>query len=292
MKEFLVSIQQPQTLHALKGSQATGIIIADCRFSSAVTDYGITREAISEIKKLGFEAVVRLDRLYEEEELDDLEEYLRHLVDIGADRIIYTDLGVHVLMERNQLRMKGIYAPETLLTSANDIASLRKDGIDSCVISKDIPLRDVYAIMNRLPQYCLVRVHGPILIACSRRLYINAYLETDGKEYTDHYYLQEETRTDRLPIVEKETGSWLYGPCLQSLGEIGYLLVQPCRGVIIDNAMYDDEYTLSVMKLYDHVLNGFMTPEEAYRQLQYLDTDIRYLDINELKETWLEKEKA
>ncbi len=288
MMEFLVYLHDSGNVRTLANDIVTGIIVADSRFSAAVGDE-ISEEDISRIHKAGFKALVKADRLYEEDELEALQQFLEKLGQWGTDGIIYTDLAIKVLLERMHLDIEGIYAPETLLTNYYDIRTLKDDGAGSCVISKDIPLRDVYAIVSHVPDYCMVRIHGPILIACSRRRYISAYLQSDA-EYTRDYYLQEETREEKLRTVEKSSGNWLYGPCLQSFSEIGYIYGQPFRGVIMDNVYLDDEYTLKAVQLYQKMLRENGDPVATLDSLKQVNNDVSYVDINELKETWLEKE--
>ena len=286
MKEFLVYLHDSVNAGLINDEAVTGIILADRQFSSACDHHLLDSSDIAEVHECGFRCLIKMDRLFEEEELDSVRDYLRRLENWQADGVIYTDLGVKMMLEETDSDLEGIYAPETLLTDYYDIESLKNDGTDCCVISKDIPLRDAYAIMKAVPDYCMIRIHGPILIAYSRRNYINAYLDTRGIEYTDGYYVQEETRKEKLRMVEKSSGNWLYGPCLQSFSELKYLVSQPCRGMIMDNVYLDDEYTLKCLELYKEVREEKMTASQALEQAGQLN----YMDINELKETWLEKE--
>lgn len=291
MKDLFIYLRDPENIPRVTVDSVTGIIIADYAHSSS--DHDLSRDAIRKavnvIHACGRKAVVKTDRLFSEGEMAELHEYLEYLQQIGTDAIIYTDLGIKMILDEEIFTTKGIYAPETLLTDYYDINVLRNDGFDGCVISKDIPLGDVYEIINECPDYCYLRIHGPILIAYSRRRYISSYLEKKNT-YLDSYYLQEESRQERLPIIEKECGSWLYDACLQSLSEVNRLLDTPVRGLIIDNVYMDDEYTMKTADLYDAVMNEEISSDEAVMTLKSFDSDIRYTDINDLRETQLDKE--
>ncbi|MBR2826570.1 MAG: U32 family peptidase [Erysipelotrichaceae bacterium] len=291
MKDLFIYLRNTENIPAVTVDSVTGIIIADYEHSSSNHDLNRDdiRKAVSVIHACGRKAVVKTDRLFSEGEMAELHDYLEFLQQIGTDAIIYTDLGIKMILDEEFFTIKGIYAPETLLTDYRDIKVLRDDGFDGCVISKDIPLTDVYDIISECPDYCYLRVHGPILIAYSRRRYISSYLKKKNT-YLDSYYLQEESRQERLPIVEKECGSWLYDACLQSLSEINRLFETSVRGLIIDNIYMDDEYTMKTADLYDAVMNDEITPEEAVVTLKSFDSSIRYTDINDLRETQLDKE--
>ena len=287
--ELFVNLNDINNLDKFSDEAITGIIIQDALFSSGVTTQPL--QAIDKIHALGKKAVIRCDLLFNENQLELVEEYLRKLAEHKADMIIYTDLGVKMLLEGLKLPLKGIYAPETLLTDYYDIQELKNDGVDGCIISKDIPLRDAYTISEEVPDYCYLRIHGPVLIAYSRRRYISSYLDENNEEYLDGYTIQELTRKEKLPLIQKSSGSWLYYACLQSFNEIDHLINSKLKGLVIDNHWYPDSYTLDIITLYRKVINKEISGEEIERQLLQICPDIDYLDINELKETWLLKEK-
>ncbi len=290
MIRWLVTIRELANIEKFRELGVDTLIIADERFSSSPC--GLSREqlttAITMIREAGMKAAVRVDRLFYEDELADLEAYLQMLSDRQADMVICTDIGIKQISERIRAGYETIYAPETLLTNGHEIESLRRDGVSGCVISKDITLREVYDIIRQVPDYCYLKIHGPVLLSYSGRGYISSYLERAGN-YLEDYHLVEETRSDVLPIVEKNGESWLYHQTLQSFAEIGYLLQAPVRGLIIDNNLYSDDYTLKTVSLYRRVMTGEISSSEALDQLKGYDRSINYLDINDLKATWLQK---
>ena len=291
--EYFVSLKDINNIRSLTDSFITGIIVADDDFSSS-SNLGLSiaevDRAIAEINALGLKSVVKVDRLYEEQELDQMVDYLKHMAAAGAYGVIYTDVAVKMAIQLNEIPLKDIYAPETLLTNYRDIDVFRKEGTSGCVISKDIPLEDVYQIIENVQNYCFLRIHGPILIAYSRRRYISGYLNTED-EYRNGYYLQELKRTNHLPIVEKSSGSWLYGDTLESTANICDLAKSQLAGMIIDNAMLDDEYTLAVVRIYDELLKGVIDPETALNEIRILNEDVSYLALDDVRKTILNKEE-
>ena len=289
--EYLVSLKHISNINRLAGSFVTGIIIADDYFSSC--NQGMSNDELSaaaeQIISSGLNVYVKVDRLYEEGELESLIGYLRFLEGLRVKAVIYTDVAVKMAIKLNGLNLQDIYAPETLLTNYRDIDLFRREHTSGCVISKDIPLSDIFDIIEKVPDYCYLRIHGPILIAYSRRRYISSYLETD-EEYRNGYYLQELKRTNHLPIVEKRTGSWLYGDTLESVAQFAALRESSLAGMLIDNTIYDDEYTLQVVSIYQRLFDDQITASEAAGMLEALDENISYLSIDEVRKTILNKE--
>lgn len=288
---IMVSLHKAENLQLLKDLKVTHIIVNDECFASGIDGLAKDQLAndIKEIHNAGLKAVIKADRLYDQSELKDLEEYLVFVNDCKADMVLFSDVTIKTLVDKLHLSLECVYAPETLLTNKFDVEQLRYDNFDSCVISKDIPLEDVYDIAEYNDGYCYLRVHGPILISYSKRRFISVYFGQE-KEYKDKYYLQEESRTVKLPIVEKQKGSWVYGYTLESFEEIKTISEKPFKGIIIDNMLQDDKYTLRCVELYSAVLNKKMSAEEALDALKAIDDAIEYTSINEIRRTFLEKE--
>ena len=289
--EIIVSLNKKENLLSLQQLKATHVLISDGYFSSGTASLSRSEIAdfIDEAHRLNLKVMVRLDRLYDESELSDLQEYLTFLNQRKADGLLFSDVGVKMLVEQNHFELQTLYAPETLLTNSYDVTALREDGFGGCVVSKDIPLEDSYQIINDNPDYCYLRLFGPILLSYSKRHFISMYLDEE-KEHRDDYYLQEETRDLLMPMVEKEKGSWLYGNCLQSLDRIKEIYQLPLKGVLFDGIIYDDEFVLTALKTHIEVLNDKISAEEALQSLEKQECKAVFSSISEIRKTSLNKE--
>ena len=74
------------------------------------------------------------------------------------------------------------------------------------------------------------------------------------------------------------------------LNEIDNIFQQPLKGLVFDNMLYDDEYTIEVIKIYKDVLNQKIDYQSALDKLRQLNDKIIYTDISEIKKTALDKE--
>ncbi|MDO4378503.1 MAG: U32 family peptidase [Erysipelotrichia bacterium] len=289
--EIIVVQKTKKYLKELKEMNVTDILISDNTFSSAVNF--LKNEEIAEMNEAvhdsGMRTIVRVDRLYHQDEINDLKNYLSFLNDIGVDKILCSDIAVTMLIKENDYTMKTIYAPETLLTNSYDVKQLKNDGVDSCIISKDIPFENILRIAKNNPQYCYLRVFGQILISYSRRRFISAYLKKED-EYTDNYFLQEEKRDFLMPIVEKKSGCWLYGYSLESFGQLKEICDSEVKGIIIDEMFQNDLFILEIVKIHRDILDDKIDYKMAVQRLKELDQKSNYGSIAQVKQTALEKE--
>ena len=165
MNKLFIYIKNPENINRFNKGNIEGFIVAEKKFSSSASDCDIEK-AVNVIHEAGYKAYVKVDCLYQQFQLHDLEEYLLKLDETGVDGIIYTDIGVFKLINKLNVSFRGIYAPETLLTNWYDITDIRSDGIDNCVISKDITFDDVCYIMRESTSRCLRSAFSASSRAC------------------------------------------------------------------------------------------------------------------------------
>ena len=285
--KLIANIKDINSFNSLSILGVDCFLLSDRKFSSSPNGIGKNRirKIVKLVHKNGREVIAKVDRLYQESEIEDLINYLLFLERIQFDYVLFSDVAIIQIIKENNLKLKTIYAPETLLTNSYDVKQLKADGISNCVISKDITLDNVYDIIKDNKEYCYYRFHGPVLISYSKRRFISIYLGYK-KQRLNSYYLQEESRNNKMPIVEKNTGTWLYYGCLESLDKFNEMRQMPFAGLIIDNILYDDEYTIEVLKIY----NSELTYQEKMKALKQLDNRIEYISISEIKKTQLDKE--
>lgn len=286
---IIVSLNNIENLPTAARFPISHLLIGDGHFSSdpVVKKREQISQFINEAHRRGLKVIARVDRLYEEHELVDLIDYLSFLHAQQADGLLISDLAVAQLVESAGLKLDCLYAPETLLTNSHDVHQLLQAGMKGCVISKDIPFSAMKQITLNNPQGCWLRVYGPMLIAYSRRRFVELYLK-DEKEHAQNYFLQEESRQQKLPIIEKITGSWLYGPCLQSLAEINDIFTWPLQGIIFDGAFGSDQKVLKALQLHLEVLNGRLSSEDALTGLP--DLEEGYQSLSQIRKTVMDKE--
>lgn len=287
----LVALKTDKYLKQLKDLNVTDVIISDYKYSSC--NYCLSFEQIKEmnekIHQNGLKSVIRLDRLYDQKEIKPLKETLKMYQNINIDTVLFSDIALKEIIEENNFNFKMIYAPETLLTNHYDVQILQENKVDSVVISKDIPFSNMLDIASKVKDYCFLRIFGEVLISYSKRRFINMYL-ADNQQHLEGYYLREENRDFKMPVVEKDSGFWMYGYSLCSFEKLEEIFSSDLKGVIIDEVLESDDYTYQVVKLHHQLLNKEISIQQAIQQLEQLDDSIRYMQISEVKQTVLEKE--
>ena len=198
-----------------------------------------------------------------ESDMPRMKECMQALKDCEVDGIYYADEGV--LFEAMQLGIESklIYQPETLVTSHFDVDFYLEQGAQSVSLAHELSLDEICSIANHTPNI-EVLVHGYFSIMYSRRPLVSNYLEVvDGLshfEMNHRYDLIEQTRSERLPIVQDESGTHVFSAQpIQSFDEITSLKEAGVSRFRIDAIFSDDDTTANLIRMYSQVLKGEVT---------------------------------
>ena len=72
--KYIVAIKSDSCLTQLKQLQVNDVIVSDSYYSSSITDNDISKtiELIQKVKSVGLGCIVRVDRLYDQKEIEEL----------------------------------------------------------------------------------------------------------------------------------------------------------------------------------------------------------------------------
>ena len=228
MVDFIATPFAFGDIEKLKTAGAQSVLIAVPFFSAR----GAACFPIEELPDIKAECVrcqislyVLVNRIFVEEELERLRDFLKLLKELDVEGIYYGDEGVLYEAARLDMKDRLIYNPDTLITNAMDMQYYLDEGIRMATISKEITLQEMCTVARDVQGECEVVLHGRLNMMHSKRKLLSAYMEFLGKEeaVTDNHqlYLMEETRDDHMPIVEDALGTHVFtGFTLVSFEEI------------------------------------------------------------------------
>ena len=250
MKLLTTFYKQDNLPHLL--TYADGIIVGINGFSTRETSY-VTLEELIEIAKLtdslNKELYISLKPFIQTQK-DALMTLFELIKDLPITGLIVGDIGYYSLLKGYNFNI--IYNPETLLTNTYDINLLKDYDIKGAVLSKEITLTDIKAIIKakQIPLYMVV--HGYLNMFYSRRKLLKSYFETIGLTHEYHHdkmRIKEEKREGLHPILEDMYGTHVYRSEVTSMS--AYLAeLNGLDYMIIDGIFHDDHYILDMLKLF------------------------------------------
>ena len=177
---------------------------------------------------------VMVNGLYEQHVLDELKAYLKDLVNTGADGIVFQDFGVLYEVRKHHYPFKMLYESKTLNTNHETLNVLSSYGIDSAMVSREIPLEEQIAINSQTRIPLMIQVHGVSYMGSSKRHLLTHYGEAAGKQLTsDTYEITADGSQYPCYIYEDQWGTTIFSKSriymldlLPQLADFAYLYIE------------------------------------------------------------------
>lgn len=277
---FITTIHSIDSLEKLKRAKVDAVIIGVEHYSirSCITVKKEDLQLWKKCKKLGLKLYINFLRLCMDEDLSGVREYFSIFKELDVDGIYYADEGLYFEAKQLGIESKLIYQPETLVASSADVDFYMSLGIQSVSLAHELSLEEVVSIGKHNPNIEIL-VHGYFSILYSRRPLVTNYLEAVNKPVCSlpcHYDLIEQTRDERMPIVQDETGTHIFSEMpINSLQEMWDFTDVGIHRFRIDSLFFDDDWTVEILGLYDLALQGIKITDDESSNRWYLEETIK-----------------
>lgn len=205
---------------------------------------------------------VSVNKLFTEDEIDGLEEYLLSLVNLKVNGIVFSDMAVFQIAKRNNFINLLVYDPDTLMVNQYDVSVFKQLGIQEVILSKDITLDNIKDICDYNPNFCSILAYGHFPLFYSKRKLVENYFKAykkDAKKYIENRFLKvkEATRNGLYPIYQDNNGTIIYSD--QKICYLNYIKEiknSKVHGLYL--FFYDEDFNeaTSIVNLYKDALNG------------------------------------
>jgi len=203
---------------------------------------------------------IAVNALYDQHDIQGLEEYLQQLAELKVKGLIFQDFGVLQIIKENQYDFDMMYSPETLNTNHKTLEILQAQGITSAFLSKVIPLEEQIYIQKQLHLPLMLHAHGVEYIAASKRHLLTNYQEASNLSFDlskqDHLTLQARNSNIEFHIFESCKGTHIFSKTrlytldlLNQIHQFDYLY--------IETLMMSEEEAIEIASLYSDALKSF-----------------------------------
>ena len=205
---------------------------------------------------------VLVNGLYDESEMTDIESYLKQLIDISIDGLLFQDFGVLQIVKENEYDFDMMYAPDTLNTNGMTLDVLSHYGITSAYVSRVIPMQEQIVMKEQCSIPLMIQGHGVEYIAASKRHLLSTYKEATQKEFMidrdSHIVLKPRDSEFECFIYEDKRGTHVYScarlytlDLLNTLEDMDYLF--------IETLMMSDNEAIEVCSIYSDCIKAMET---------------------------------
>ncbi|MGI6512698.1 MAG: peptidase U32 family protein [Catenisphaera adipataccumulans] len=251
---ILTTIHSIDRLNDLKKAGADAVIIGVQDLSIRSLQYA-PFEQIPKWKQAcdsaGLKLYINALKLCMDEDLENVRKLLEICQEQEIDGVYFADEGILYEAKQRQLEHLLIYQPETLITNHLDVQFYLKQGIQAVSLAHELSLDEIGKMAVPGAE---VLLSGYYSLLYSRRPLVSNYFDFMHKDVDVNgrrFDLIEQTRTDRMPIVQDETGTHIFSEVpIASFQEFEQLKQMGIQRFRIDSMFFDDGWTVQTLKAY------------------------------------------
>jgi len=272
---------------------ATAVLVGESRFGMRQPGDIAANElkaGVAAAHGLGAKIYVNANKLFRNNEVDLLPDYLRTVQEAGADALVFGDPAVLLNARQYAQGLPLFWNAEMTGTNSSSASYWGRRGASRAVVARELNEEEIADLKAKAGMEIQVQVHGMTNIYHSHRNLLQSYLEHLGREATlirkgadKGLFLVEAERPDeKFPVYEDDNGTHVMSPddiCL--LEALPELIQAGVDSLYIESLLKSDEYNETVLRSYREALDRWKRDPGGYSfDERWLD-DIRKLQSSD-----------
>lgn len=277
--ELLVTPRKVEDIISLCEAGADAFFIGEQRYGLRLAGE-FRREDLKEAIELahakGKKVYVAVNAILHNEILDEIEDYLKFVKEVGADAVVYGDPAVLLIAREVAPEMTLHWNTETLATNWYTCNYWGRKGAKRSVLAREISLDEVIEIKEHAEVEIEVQVHGMTAMFQSKRSLLGNYFEYQGKvleienrKENNNMFLHDKERENKYPIFEDANGTHIMSPndiCM--IDELSEFIEAEIDSFKIDGVLKSSQYIETVTKLYRKAIDLCVEDPDQYEDVK------------------------
>lgn len=233
------------------------------------------KEGIEFAHERGKKVYVTMNIIPHNDDLIGLEEYSEELYNMGVDGVIVSDPGIYSVINRTVPQLPIHLSTQASVTNYETIMFWYDLGIRRIVLARELSLKEIEEIIERLPKDLEVEtfVHGAMCISYSGRCLLSNYMVGRDANRGDcahpcrwKYYLMEEKRPgEYFPVVEGDKGTFIFNSKdLCMIQYIPQLVKAGIKSFKIEGRVKSSYYVATVVRSYRMAIDEYFNDPDNY----------------------------
>ena len=234
------------------------------------------KQSIDIAHKHNKKVYVAMNAIFHNDLVEELNDYIAFVRDVGADAIIFGDPAVLMVAREVAPDMKLHWNTETTATNWFTCNYWGEKGAKRAVLASEINMDAIVEMKEHAKVELEVQVHGMTCMFQSRRTLIGNYFEYQGKvlnvenrQQNKNMFLHDEERNNKYPIFEDFNGTHIMSPndiCI--IDELQEMIEAGIDSFKIDGILKDQQYLVAVTKLYRKAIDTCVEDEGKYDDIK------------------------
>jgi putative protease len=289
--ELVVSCSSVAEVKRLIEAGADAVIIGEERYGMRLPGemkLDEIGEAVAWAHKKKANVYVAVNKIFDNDSLEGLFDYLGKLQEYGVDAVIFGDPSVLMAVRSLPKPMALHWNAEMTSTNYATANYWAKQGSTRVVLARELNMEQVLTFKEHAELAVEVQVHGITNIYHSKRELVKNYIEHQGNDSASQdrsierglFLIEHERRDQRYPVYEDSNGTHIMSSedicMLENLPE---LMDGRIDSLKIEGLMKSSVYNETVVKSYRAVIDAYAADPEGYVfQQEWLDAIVRLQD--------------
>lgn len=275
--ELLVTPTSIDDIDALSQAGADAFMIGEQRFGLRLAgefNRDGVKAAISIAHKYGKKVYVAMNAIFHNESMEEIEEYIKYLKEVGADSIVFGDPAVLMYAREIAPEINLHWNTETTATNWFTCNYWGRKGANRAVLARELNMEAIVEIKENANVEVEVQVHGMTAMFQSKRSLVGNYFKYQGKDLEveshgqeQNMFLYDKERENKYPIYEDENGTHIMSPndiCI--IDELEEMIDAEINSFKIDGVLKSSDYIIEVTKLYRTAIDLCVDNREEYEE--------------------------
>ncbi len=275
--EIVVKVNKFEDIEKL--NNASSYLLANKNFSYRY-DESFSLSKIKLVKdyciKNNKKLYVLINKIFKDEDLTSLKEFMEKLLKINVDGFYFTDFAVFMIAQELKATDKCYFYHETFLRNTYDILTYQEYGIKNIICSKDMNINDIKNLPISKKDTYGILCFGYFPLYESQRKILTNYANINKLDKrivkSNNLFLKEATRDSFNRVIEQNGTSSIFNSEVLSYLLFMKKLSENIGIFIIDGLFFNVDYLYKVIDLFKKAINE----EVEESKLKELDPSIEF----------------
>ena len=258
--EIVVKVNKFEDIEKL--NNASSYLLANKNFSYRY-DESFSLSKIKLVKdyciKNNKKLYVLINKIFKDEDLTSLKEFMQKLLKINVDGFYFTDFAVFMIAQELKAADKCYFYHETFLRNTYDILTYQEYGIKNIICSKDMNINDIKNLPISKKDTYGILCFGYFPLYESQRKILTNYANINKLDKrlvkSNNLFLKEATRDSFNRVIEQNGTSSIFNSEVLSYLSFMKKLSENIGIFIIDGLFFNVDYLYKVIDLFKKAIN-------------------------------------
>lgn len=217
---------------------------------------------------------VLVNKIFKDEELEKLKDFLIKLKKVNVDGIYFADFAVFMICKELNIEDKCVFYHETFLRNSYDILTYHELGIKNIICSKDMNLLDIQKLPKTLKNNLGIICFGYIPLYESERKILDNYIQLNNLNKSlsksMNLSLKENARDEKYKVIQQNGTSSIFASDVLCYLDYISQLQEHINTFIIDSLFFDCLFINEVSYIFKNKLD-MQTLKELNPNITYSD---------------------